>query len=72
MLPPVVLARRPAIPVERVLEFLTTLFGEALHAKRILSMAHATVGVVAAGVLGISAIGKGMAVTWYGNLDPRR
>ena len=55
------LARRPAIPVERVLEYLTTLFGEDLHAKRILSMAHATVGVVAAGVLGITAIGKGMA-----------
>lgn len=52
---------RPRIPVERILEFLTALVGGDLHAKRIPSLAHATAGVIAAGVLGVTAIGKGLA-----------
>jgi hypothetical protein len=52
---------RPRIPVERVLEFLVELVGNDMHAKRILSIANATVGVIASGVLGVTAIGKGLA-----------
>jgi hypothetical protein len=52
---------RPRIPVERVLEFLVELVGNDMHAKRILSIANATAGVIASGVLGVTAIGKGLA-----------
>ncbi len=52
---------RPRIPVERILGFLEALVGDDLHAKRILSLAHGTAGVIASGTLGVAAIGKGLA-----------
>jgi len=46
---------------ERVHEFLTSLFERDLHAKRILSMANVTAGVIRSASLAIHAIGNGLA-----------
>jgi hypothetical protein len=50
-----------AIGSLRVSDFVETLFAEDLHAKRVLSLANATAGVLRAGTLGIHAIGRGLA-----------
>lgn len=42
---------------ESVHEFLTELFEEDLHAKRVLSLGNAVVGAIHAAALGVSAIG---------------
>jgi len=42
--------------------WLTELFSDHLHAKRVLSLANATTGVLYAASLGINAIGRGLAV----------
>lgn len=41
--------------------FVDELFGEDLHAKRILSLANSTLGAIHSGALGIHAIGRGLA-----------
>ena len=41
--------------------FLDGVFEEDIHAKRILSLANATLGVMASGSLAIHAIGQGLA-----------
>lgn len=41
--------------------FVQSLFAEDVHAKRVLSLANAVTGVIAAGALGIHAIGRGLA-----------
>ncbi len=43
-------------------QFLNKLLGEDMHAKRILSLANATLGVVRSGSLAVHAIGQGLAV----------
>jgi Transposase DDE domain len=43
-------------------EFVESLFEDDLHAKRVLSLGNATVGVLRAGALGIHAIGRGLAL----------
>jgi hypothetical protein len=50
-----------AIAVEQVNDFVDSLFGEDLHAKRVLSLANATTGVLRTGALGIHTIGRGLA-----------
>lgn len=51
----------PAINETKVLKFLTGLFEDDLHARRILSLAHVTLGVVHAASLSIHAIGRAAA-----------
>jgi hypothetical protein len=46
---------------DRVHEFVSSLFERDLHAKRILSMANATEGVIRSAALAIHAIGAGLA-----------
>jgi Transposase DDE domain len=46
---------------DRVHDYLDALFGEDLHAKRVLSLSNATVGVLHGASLGIHAIGQGLA-----------
>jgi hypothetical protein len=53
--------KRPVIDEHRILTFLDSLFGEDLHARRILSLAHVTVGVIHSASLAVHAIGIGMA-----------
>lgn len=53
--------RKVAIDETQVHDFLTRLFAEDLHAKRILSLSHATLGVVHAVSLSVHAIGQALA-----------
>ena len=51
-----------AITEQQVHTFLSGLFGEDLHAKRVLSLALATLGVIHAASLSVYAIGQAMAM----------
>ncbi|ATB45119.1 hypothetical protein [Corallococcus macrosporus] len=55
------LVRKVAINEEQVRAFLENLFEEDLHAKRVLSLSHATLGVVHAASLSVHAIGQALA-----------
>ena len=52
----------PAINEKQVLGFLEGLFGEDLHAKRVLSISLATLGVIHGASLSVHAIGQALAV----------
>jgi hypothetical protein len=56
------ISRKPQMSPRRVAAFFESLFGEDLHAKRVISLSNAAVGVVTAGSLLISMIGRGLAV----------
>jgi len=51
----------PVIKEQRILEFLDGLFGDDLHAKRVLSLSLATLGVLHAASLSVHAIGQALA-----------
>ncbi|WP_375743984.1 IS4 family transposase [Corallococcus interemptor] len=55
------MTRKVAIDEEQVRAFLTEVFEDDLHVKRILSLSHATLGAVQAASLSVAAIGKAMA-----------
>ena len=50
-----------SVGFEHVHRFLDNLFGDSLHAKRVLSLANATLGVVTTASLAINIIGLGLA-----------
>lgn len=52
---------KPTIDEESVRQFVESLFTDDLHAKRVLSLAHATLGAIHAASLAIHLIGIGMA-----------
>jgi hypothetical protein len=52
----------PAISESDVHRLTETLFAEDLHAKRVLSLGNATLGVIRSGALGVHAIGRGLAL----------
>lgn len=54
--------RVPPINEKKVHAFLDGLFGEDLHAKRVLSLSLATLGVVHAASLSVYAIGRALAL----------
>lgn len=54
--------RSPAINEQKVHEFLCSLFGDDLHAKRVLSLSLATLGVIHAASLSVYAIGQALAM----------
>jgi hypothetical protein len=54
--------RPTAINEQQVHEYLSHLFGEDLHAKRVLSLTLATLGVIHAASLSVYAIGQALAV----------
>jgi len=54
-------ARRARVQPMQVEEFMDTLFGEDLHARRVLSLSNATIGVLGAAALGVHAIGLALA-----------
>jgi hypothetical protein len=53
---------KPFINEQQVHSFLEGLFGEDLHAKRVLSLALATLGVIQAASLSVYAIGQALAL----------
>ena len=55
------MATNPKLDEAGVLAFLTSLFAEDLHAKRVLSLSQCTLGVIHAASLAIHSIGIGMA-----------
>ena len=57
---------KTAFSSEAVHSFVDELFGEDLHAKRVTSLAKATVGTLQASSLAVSAIGHGLALAQGG------
>jgi hypothetical protein len=55
-------ARRRGISFEETHQFLSTLFSEDVHAKRVYSLANATLGVISSASLAVNAIGQGLAL----------
>jgi len=55
------MAKRVGFRFKDIHGFLQALFGEDLHAKRVYSLANATVGVMTTASLAIHAIGQGLA-----------
>src|SRR5438477_5251760 len=55
------MAAKPTMDEAGIRAFLTSLFAEDLHAKRVLSLAHCTLGVIRGASLAIHSIGIGMA-----------
>ena len=54
--------RKGAVDFKYTQEFLDTLFGEDLHAKRVQSLANATLGVMTSASLAVCTIGQGLAL----------
>jgi hypothetical protein len=50
--------KRPVFDLRRVLGFVDKLFGGELHAKRVLSLATATLGLLSCGTMRVHAIGQ--------------
>lgn len=63
--------RRPASPLrpQAVLKLVEEVFGEDMHAKRVLSLSNAAIGAIASGSLAIHMIGQGLAQAM--ELDPK-
>ena len=55
-------ARRKGITVKTTHQFLNVLFSEDVHAKRIYSLANATLGVISSASLAVNTIGQGLAL----------
>jgi len=55
----------------QVQEFTELLFGDDMHANRVLSLGNAAMGFIRAGVLGVHAIGRGLALAQERNEDAR-
>ncbi len=53
---------KPPLSFEGVHRFLKTLFAQDLHAKRVLSLAGATLGVIESASLAVGMIGQGLAL----------
>lgn len=65
------MGRKVAIDETQVRTFLTELFADDMHAKRILSLSHATLGAVHAASLAIGAIGRALAMARGFMFEPK-
>jgi hypothetical protein len=54
-------AKTATLRQEDIIGFITTLYEGALHAKRVLSLANATLGVLTSASLAVHAGGQGLA-----------
>jgi hypothetical protein len=59
----------PKIAPDRIHEFLSDLFVDSMHARRVLSLGNAVVGAVHGAALGVHAIGKALATA--SGLEPK-
>ena len=57
------MAKRTALTCTQVQGFVNTPFEGDIHAKRVLSLANATLGVMESASLAVHAIGQGLAQT---------
>jgi len=55
------MAKSAAIRFKDVHSFVASIVGDEVHAKRVLSMANATLGIMTSASLAIHAIGQGLA-----------
>ena len=55
-------ARRRGISFKETHQFLSSLFSEDVHAKRVYSLANATLGVISSASLAVNTIGQGLAL----------
>lgn len=55
------MAKRTALTCKQVQRFVDTVFDSGIHAKRVLSLANATLGVMETAALAIHTIGQGLA-----------
>src|SRR5258707_13351859 len=55
-------ARRKDITLKTTHQFLSALFSEDIHAKRVYSLANATLGVISSASLAVNSIGQGLAL----------
>ena len=55
------MTKKPALRQKEIHEFVTSLYEGDLHAKRVLSLANATTGVLASASLAVHAVGQGLA-----------
>jgi len=62
-------APRPILAPEHVHQFVESLIGDDLHAKRVLSLANGVVGVIHAAALAVHFIGEGLAAAM--GTDPK-
>src|ERR1700756_5641126 len=53
---------RKGVTFEVTHRFLSGLFGEDVHAKRVSSLANATLGVISSASLAVNSIGQGLAL----------
>jgi len=56
------MARRKGITFNTIHKFLTGLIGDDVHAKRVYSLANATLGVISSASLAVNTIGQGLAL----------
>lgn len=56
------MARRKGITFKATHQFLRALFSEDVHAKRVYSLANATLGVISSASLAVNTIGQGLAL----------
>ena len=57
------MARRKGIPFNTIHKFLTGLIGDDVHAKRVYSLANATLGVISSASLAVNTIGQGLVTS---------
>ena len=55
-------ALRKDIALKTTHQFLSALFSEDIHAKRVYSLANATLGVISSASLAVNSIGQGLAL----------
>ena len=56
------IARNKGITFAYTHEFMNALFSEDVHAKRVYSLANATLGVISSASLAVNTIGQGLAL----------
>ena len=57
-----VVALRKDVTLKTTHQFLSALFSEDIHAKRVYSLANATLGVISSASLAVNSIGQGLAL----------
>ena len=55
------MAPKSILPRKKIADFIDNLYDGDLHAKRVLSLANATLGVLVSASLAVHAIGQGLA-----------
>ena len=71
------MAPKNILPRKKIADFIDNLYDGDLHAKRVLSLANATLGVLVSASLAVHAIGQGLAqalgkLSWPGGVPPAR